>query len=166
MKIYLIGMPGSGKSTLGRELAKAFSSKFIDLDQEIEEGAGKSIKKIFKEEGEDFFRKTESDLLKNYSKSKDDFVMSTGGGAPCYHHGINIMNETGFSIYLKISKQELFQRLSGEKESRPLLAKSESLESTIQNLLSERGAIYDQAKVILESDDISLQDLEDAISRI
>jgi len=165
MKIYLIGMPGSGKSTLGGELAKSLNSKFVDLDEELENRAGKSIKKIFIEDGEDFFREAESSLLKNYSESKDDFVMSTGGGAPCHHDGINIMNDSGVSVYLKISSQELYRRLNVEKESRPLLAKSESLKTTIQNLLSGRGTIYNQAKITLESDTISLQDLETAIAR-
>jgi shikimate kinase len=166
MKIYLIGMPGSGKSTLGDELAKALNSKFVDLDEEIEKKAGKCIKNIFKEDGEEYFRETESNLLKYYSKSNAEFVMSTGGGAPCYHKGIHIMNDTGVSIYLKISKQELYKRLNKGKESRPLLAKRESLETSIENLIMERGVIYDQAKVIVESDFISLQDLEGAISRI
>lgn len=158
-------MPGSGKSTLGGELAKALNSKFIDLDEELEKRAGKSIKDIFKEDGEGLFREAESKLLKNYSESKCDFVMSTGGGVPCHHEGMDIMNDTGVSVYLKISNQELYKRLKKEKESRPLLAKSGSLATTIQKLLSKRGPIYDQAQLILESDAISLKDLETAIAR-
>lgn len=165
MKIYLIGMPGSGKSTLGRELAKALNLKFIDLDEEIEAREGKSIVKIFEEDGEDKFRTMESKFLMSFSQSNQEFVMSTGGGAPCHHDGIDIMNKTGISIYLKISESELCRRLEKDKESRPLLARDQSLESVISNLLSERGDIYEQVKIILESDLISTQDLELAIAK-
>jgi shikimate kinase len=165
MKIYLIGMPGSGKSTLGTGLAERLNSSFVDLDEEIEKETGKSIEEIFKENGENIFRQVESDLLRKLSGLKNDFVMSTGGGAPCYHKGMEVMNETGISVYLKISKRGLYQRLVNEKDSRPLLKKSESLPTTIKNLLSEREQIYGQATIVLESDNISIQDIERAISR-
>ncbi|NNF34038.1 MAG: AAA family ATPase [Saprospiraceae bacterium] len=165
MKVYLIGMPGSGKSTLGKDLAKALKSRFVDLDEEIEATEGKSIIEIFQEDGEDKFRIIESDLLRSFSKSTDEFVMSTGGGTPCHHDGLNIMNETGVSVYLKVSDSELCLRLEKEKESRPLLARNQSLESVISKLLLERRDTYERAKIIIESDHISTQDLESAIAR-
>jgi len=165
MKIYLIGMPGSGKSTLGSELARNLNLLFVDLDGEIENDSGKSIGDIFKEDGESVFRQMEANLLKKLSNSTGDYVMSTGGGAPCYQKGIDVMNETGISVYLKISNQELYRRLLDEKDSRPLLRQNESLQTTIRNLLLERETFYNQAIIVLESDNISIQDIEVAISK-
>ena len=165
MKIYLIGMPGSGKSTLGIELAARLNTLFIDLDKEIEMEAGKSIRDIFKEDGERAFREIESALLNKRAVSSEAFVMSTGGGAPCYHAGIEVMNKTGISIYLKISKKELLQRLQDTEDTRPLLDQGRPLPERINNLLSERDSIYHQAQIVLESDNIDVGDLVAVISR-
>ena len=98
-KIYLIGMPGSGKTTLGLQLAEALQLPFVDLDKEIEKHEGKSVPDIFSQQGEAHFRQVESKLLKEWSASGKTFIMATGGGAPCNHHGIEVINRSGLSIF-------------------------------------------------------------------
>src|SRR5436189_5502924 len=93
MKIFLIGMPGAGKSTLGRPLAAALNLPFVDLDKEIEKHEQKSIPEVFELRGEDYFRKSESTLLKSWAESNRSFVLATGGGAPCFHDGIEVINK-------------------------------------------------------------------------
>jgi shikimate kinase len=82
-KVYIIGFMGSGKTTAGKKLAKVLGWSFIDLDKKIEEKAGKRIPEIFSQDGENYFRKIESETLKGI-EYETDTVVSTGGGAPCY----------------------------------------------------------------------------------
>ena len=84
MKIYLIGLPGCGKSTLGKQLSQKLNIPFIDLDAQIEKEERMLIKEIFKLRGESTFRKIESHLLKKISEENEQFVMATGGGAPVF----------------------------------------------------------------------------------
>src|SRR5689334_5487844 len=102
MKIFLIGLPGSGKSTLGKDLADALLVDFVDLDVEIEKQENKIVQDIFREKGEDYFRQVESSVLKVWAASSKSFVMSTGGGAPCFYGGIDVINESGISIFLNV----------------------------------------------------------------
>ena len=81
MKIYLIGLPSSGKTTLGKSLANSLNSQFIDMDELIEKKDGRSIPEIFKNDGEDFFREVEKSVLKDLLGGSDNVVISTGGGA-------------------------------------------------------------------------------------
>src|SRR5688572_2577774 len=124
MKIFLIGMPYSGKSTLGRQLANELDVSFVDQDHEIEIREGKSIPEIFSQEGEDHFRIVESTVLKEWAASAESFVMGTGGGAPCFYQGIDLINQAGISIFLDVSIEELVSRV-GSKSDRPLLNTSD-----------------------------------------
>jgi len=164
-KIFLIGMPGSGKSTLGVKLADSWEIPFFDLDKEIEKNSGKRISKIFNEDGESEFRKIEARLLRAFSDSYPSFIMSTGGGTPCFHQNLEFMNNSGLTIYLKVSIGELEKRLDFEKESRPLLAESKSLKRKIQQLISKRAECYEGATYVIESDGITLLDIESAITK-
>src|SRR5687767_13761414 len=110
MKIYLIGMPGCGKTTLGRQLASAIHLPFVDLDQEIEAREKKSIPEIFEQQGEDYFRQVESGLLYELAGSDKRFIMATGGGSPCFFRGIEVINLTGLSIFLDTSVDILLDR--------------------------------------------------------
>jgi shikimate kinase len=121
MKVYLVGMPGSGKSTLGKELGRHLSIPFVDLDQEIEKSERKKIPEIFSSKGEAHFRQAESRLLQSWANSTKDFVMATGGGAPCFHRGMELINRTGVSIFLNVSVNEILERIKNNND-RPLLA--------------------------------------------
>lgn len=152
MKIYLIGMPGSGKTTIGKKLASKLTTDFVDLDEEIEKREQKAIPEIFSQRGEDYFRQTESTLLHEWAASSKNFVMSTGGGAPCFLKGIDIINETGISIFLDVPIAKLAQRVA-EHTNRPLL-NAESHEervSKLEKLRLSRMQFYQQAKITVSN---------------
>src|SRR5688572_8772700 len=111
MKIFLIGMPGSGKTTLGKELAAHLFIDFVDLDAEIEKTEQKSIAEIFSRQGESHFRLVEARLLREWAAGSASFVMATGGGAPCFHKGIETINEYGISIFLDCPVSTLIDRV-------------------------------------------------------
>ncbi len=145
MKIFLIGLPGSGKTTLGKQLSKKLNLPFVDLDLEIEKLEGKTVQQIFAEKKENYFREVESRSLKNYCLAKPDFVMATGGGAPCFFNNMEIMNATGKTIFLDVSAMEISSRLQKTNlTERPLFAKlsSDQLKDKIEWLRSQRIGFY------------------------
>src|SRR5260221_1243877 len=158
MKIFLIGLPGSGKTTLGKLLAGKLKLPFIDLDIEIEKSERQPINQIFEKRKENYFRQVESAMLKKFSASSESFVMSTGGGAPCFHDNITLMNQSGKTIFLDIPVKEIADRLTNNNlAERPLLAKlnPEQLKDKIEFLRSQRIAFYKEANFIFEGTDIS-----------
>jgi shikimate kinase len=100
---------GSGKTTAGKELASLLGWSFKDLDSKIEEHSGKSIPEIFSQNGEDYFRRVESALLKDF-KGETKTVISTGGGTPCYSDNMDYMLKTGLTLYLKMTPAQLKNR--------------------------------------------------------
>lgn len=155
MKIYLIGMPGSGKSTLGEQLARRLLVEFVDLDEQIENREGKSVTTLFSENGEDFFRQVEAKVLREWAGSEKSFVMATGGGAPCFYEGIDLINRTGISIFLHVPVSKLISRL-GEGKDRPLLnaPDSKEKEARLNMLQDQRLKCYKQASITIENADL------------
>ncbi len=115
MKIYLIGMPGSGKTTIGEKISRKLSVGFVDLDKEIELKEGNSVSEIFASKGEDYFRRVESTLLAEWASDSGSWIMATGGGAPCFFNGIDVINQSGISIFLDETTSVLVARLAGKK---------------------------------------------------
>ena len=150
MKIFLVGFMGSGKSTLGKKLSELMNVSFIDLDRKIESREGKSVREIFTERGEDYFRKTESETLRQTSRTRDA-VIATGGGAPCFNNNMKWMNENGITVYLEAAAGELYHRLVKERETRPLLASfgDVALFNFIMSSLAHREPYYAQAALKL-----------------
>jgi shikimate kinase len=156
MKIFLIGMPGAGKSTLGKQLAGSLMTNFIDLDKEIENHEGKSVAEIFSQSGEDHFRMIESRLLGHFASSSESFVMATGGGAPCFYQGIKTINDSGVSIFLDTPLERLVERTSN-KSTRPLLSNNtdDQLREKLKQIRESRLPIYEQARIRLAAPDLS-----------
>ncbi len=150
-------MPGSGKSTLGKQLAEKLDVPFVDLDQQIEEEEGMPIPEIFSTKGEDYFRLVESQNLLGRTASESSFVLATGGGAPCFHDGINHMNASGLTVYLQVSITELVERTARRKH-RPLLVSENNIElrHRLESLLQKREAIYQKAKIIVSNPSVDL----------
>ena len=144
--IFLIGMMGAGKSTVGRHLAKALNYKFFDTDQLIEKQENRTIETIFKESGESYFRNIESDIINYFNKKK--CVYSTGGGLPIYNKNIDKLKDIGQVIYLKTSKVELLNNRIKNNSSRPMIQDAISFE----NLLKRRETTYREADFIITTD--------------
>jgi len=168
MKIFLLGLPGSGKTTLGRQLAAELQFPFVDLDKEIEKTEGKPIREIFAEKKEDYFRKLESAELRKWCEKPTDFVMATGGGAPCFFDNIDIINKSGKSIFLDVPASEIVRRMStGPIEKRPLLAAGgkDGLKDSVEFLRSNRLSYYKQASITFSGSNISVQEIADALRK-
>ncbi len=152
-RIFLIGYMGAGKTTVGRKLAKELDLSFIDLDLYIEGRYHRSIRQLFAERGEEGFRDIERRLLHEVA-AFEDVLVSTGGGTPCFFDNMSFMNEAGTTIYLKVSVDELANRLEVCKQTRPVLQNrsGEELKSFVQESLDSRRPFYDQAKVIFDAE--------------
>lgn len=120
MRIVLLGFMGSGKSTIGKLLAHRMGLRFTDLDEFIEKESGKKIDEIFTVEGEDSFRKLERNYFRRLMR-RNNQVIATGGGTPCFFNTMEIIRQKSVSVYLKASTAALHKRLGIDKKSRPLL---------------------------------------------
>jgi len=153
MKLYLIGLMGSGKSVLGKKISQAVQLPFIDLDEVIEKEEGIKVSEIFSSNGEEYFRKIEAAALREQSKAIE-FVMATGGGAPCFHDNMDFMNQSGTTIFLNTSIQNILTRMDvQEKKLRPILSTvpDEQLERTLTSLLQKRLCFYQQAHITVDN---------------
>ena len=119
MTTVLIGFPGSGKSTVGRQLAERFGMEFIDLDLFIEEKYHTAIPLLFEKYGEAAFRTLEYAALRDVLE-RENVVIATGGGAPCHDDAMDQINAHAQSIYLRLSEDQLVERLRHSKKKRPL----------------------------------------------
>ena len=145
-KIILIGYMGSGKSTLGEKLARELKVPFIDSDEVIEQIAKMDVSTIFKTQGEDVFRKMESMFLESLINIPA-FVLSTGGGMPCFNNNMEVLNELGNTIYLKNSSEGLADRLMIAKSNRPLIegkSETELIQFIEENLIKREPFILKQ----------------------
>ncbi len=163
MIIFLIGFMGSGKSTTGRRLSSKLGYDFVDTDEVIIDRYGLSINEIFFQIGEEKFRESET-LLLNELIQKESLVVSTGGGMPCHSENMELINANGCSIYLKLSPQALFSRLSPGKHKRPLIKNlnDEELMSFVEETLLEREPLYSKAKHVVGFD----TDLEELLALV
>ena len=159
-RIFLIGFMGSGKSTHGKILARKIGYKYMDMDQLIEETAEMSIPAIFREHGEEVFRKWEHDILLELCK-RENLVVSTGGGAPCHGEMMQIMNMHGSTIYIQLPPEALKDRLLHSPTERPLIkGKSEpELLEFISSLLAKREHYYKQAIHTINGINLQIEDL-------
>ena len=139
--IYLIGLMGSGKTTLGKILSKKLDKHFYDSDQVIEEKLGVNVPMIFEYEGEAGFREREKDILKELV-SKQNIVLATGGGIILSESNRHLLAKNGIVIYLKSNQKDLVLRMKNDK-TRPLL-KNGNVELIIKKLCQEREPLYEE----------------------
>lgn len=155
MKIFLVGMPGSGKSSVGKLLADRLKMPFIDLDAVIEEEAGTAIREIFNTKGESYFRELERTSLHKITAGHEKFVVATGGGVPCFFDNMNFMKQNGKVVFLDVPMAAIAQRLQNEGLAvRPLLkdfATPVTLEAHLRDTFNKRGEFYLQADVHIDA---------------
>jgi shikimate kinase len=149
--VILIGMPGSGKSSLGFILSQLMRLPFIDTDYYIAKKEQKTIADIFAEQGEDNFRELEKQVLHEIIENYPS-VISTGGGMPCFFNNMDIMNESAITVYLEGTPEKLFEHLKNDKK-RPLVRgkTAEELMNYINTSLTERKPYYEKADITIQA---------------
>lgn len=162
MIVILIGYMGSGKSAIGKKISKKMNMDIVDLDDYIEEGENLTIPEIFDEKGEVYFRKKEREYLKKLLESKQDRIISLGGGTPCYGDNMElILKASPYVFYLKASIDTLLKRLVEGKEHRPLIKNinDDELPEFIGKHLFERNFYYMQSHEIVNVDNITRKEV-------
>jgi shikimate kinase len=154
--IFLVGMPSSGKSTLGKELARNLGYSFTDMDKLIETREQKSIADIFSSKGEDYFRELEKKILHSIQPNEST-VIATGGGVPCFHNNMEFIKENGISIFLNVDIDDLAKRIyKAQTNNRPLLniatESEETIIGNIKKLYETRLPFYKQADIQVDGE--------------
>ncbi len=159
-KFFLTGYMGSGKSTVGKKLAAKFGYEFIDLDHFIEAEYKQTIPEIFSTKGEKEFRAMENNALKKVIE-KDNVVVACGGGTPCYYNNMELMNNNGSTVYIKMSVDALVNRLINAKEKRPLIANKTEVElrTFVSRQLEKREDTYHKAQYTVKGKDLDVEEL-------
>lgn len=159
MKIFLIGFMGSGKTYFGKKLSQKINLPFFDLDELIEQHEQKSIVELFDSKGENYFRTIEKNILHDFAEANESFVLSTGGGTPCFFDSINYMNLCGISIWINTPTDILFDRLSKGKSKRPLIKNltPSQLKVFINSKIAERKLVYEKANYVINESDIDFE---------
>lgn len=138
--IALVGMPGGGKSTVGRQLARQLGMRFIDTDSEIEARIGEPIRVFFERSGEAAFRELESELLAEILAREGEFVLATGGGIVLRETNRQMLRSAATVLYLRSTPEELFRRLRHDTQ-RPLLQVRDPLQK-LRDLYVQRNPLY------------------------
>jgi 3-dehydroquinate synthase len=147
--IFLVGLMGSGKTTIGRALAKRLNKRFIDADHEIEARTGATIPLIFEIEGEASFRQREADVIRDLT-AQEGIVLATGGGAVLNETSRQLLKERGIVVYLRASVSSILQRTSHDRH-RPLLQTADP-KARIEELSHQRAPLYQEiAHIIVET---------------
>lgn len=147
--LYLIGYMGSGKTSLAPKLARRLNMPWFDLDELLEEKLGMSISEVFKQHGEAYFREQEQALLQQWMQREESFILSTGGGTPCFFDNMMRMKQDGITIYLHMSAAALASRLQRGRAQRPVIANiaPEDLTQFISHQLHHREPFYSKAHI-------------------
>ena len=166
MRIYMIGFMGAGKSYWGPRLAQEAGLRFYDLDREIEDSQESTIDQLFDQKGEESFRAIEREMLHLLTESHSDFVMSCGGGTPCFLNNIEYMKRSGKVVWINPAIEVLAGRLWSERDQRPLLrsVSQSELEGFIQKKMADRRLYYEQADVRVDEETIDVTSLLKSIA--
>ena len=155
----------SGKTYWGKALSRKLDIPFFDLDEHVVAAEGRSINDIFAQDGEEYFRRREKEILHIITESHETFLMACGGGTPCYYNNIEYMNASGITIWINTPIETLFERLKKERDHRPLIRNldDDQLKSYIIKKFSDRKIFYEQAKIIADEENINLEDFVEKI---
>ncbi|MCC8088780.1 MAG: shikimate kinase [Rikenellaceae bacterium] len=167
MNIFLVGYMGSGKTTVGKPLAKKLGMEFFDMDNYFVDKHKRTINEVFAVDGEDEFRRMEKDIVQELC-SRKGCVVATGGGAPCFFDNMDMMNEAGLTVYLQVSPEGLMQRLRYGLDKRPLLKgkSEEELLEFITEALGKREEFYSKAQLIVGCDGYTDMQIIDRLADI
>lgn len=160
MRIYLIGLKNSGKTTTGKKLANKLKLKFLDLDELIQQRDGRHVTEIFSQDGEATFREKEQNALHITSELKDT-VIATGGGAPRFFDNMEFMNANGVTIYLRLDEGTLVGRLKSAAKDRPVVKgkNPEEIRQYVKDILENHEHLYLQAKYVVDAKRLAPDDL-------
>lgn len=153
MILFLVGYAGSGKSSLGRRLARCLGVDLVDTDKRVEEMEGATIADIFHYEGEEYFRRAEREALESIVQSGRDMVVATGGGLPTWGDNMSRLNECGTTIYLRRSPEQILSRLSEYgRQKRPMFRgkSDEELLRFMYEQIALREPYYAAAKMTID----------------
>ncbi len=166
MRIFIVGYMYSGKTTVGKQLAKKLKYDFLDTDVMFETKHQTSISTYFSEHGEAAFRTAEHQILDDLKSYPNDVIVSTGGGLPCFGNNMQLMKEMGIVIYLEASVGAIYYRYAKSHAERPLLAnlsKEEAIRK-IESHLEEREPFYKQANITLSAENVNFEALLQILS--
>ncbi len=169
LKVVLVGLPGSGKSTFGMYLASVLKFPFYDLDQLIEERYKIKIPEIFSIHGEGKFRKWETETLEAILDKEESFVLASGGGCPCFNGNMDLINSKSTSVYLDVPLEEISGRLGASRvQNRPMFSGLDQGEIILRlkSLLIDRDDFYSQSKIKLSGEDFSAELLISELIRL
>lgn len=163
--IFLTGFMASGKTTLGKRLAKLLAYDFVDLDTYIEQNEGRSISSIFEQEGELQFRALESKYLHEILNLNTPTLLSLGGGTICFNENLEPIKSKGLLVYLQLSANHIADRLTNSKLQRPILKNfaGQFLVNEIERMLQDRKKFYDQSHITINSLHLTPQELHKTI---
>lgn len=149
-KFFLIGMPAAGKTTAGKFISNNTNLELIDLDSEIEKYCGKKIKDIFHEYGEEYFRKIENNLLINIIKINDRFILSLGGGTPCYKNNMDVIKKSGISFFIDRDLEFIIKKVRKNKK-RPMFYGIEDIKDYLKKMYASRKKFYNRSNFTVKN---------------
>lgn len=168
MKVFLVGYMASGKTTIGKKLARLLELEFLDLDMHIESNEKMTITEIFDTGGEALFRGLEMKYLKEVISLSEDAVISTGGGTPCFYDNMKLMNESGLTVFLEMDAKSITYRLMNAKGSRPIVSQigAEEMLEFVEQQMEERKYYYNDAQLKVNALGMNASKLEKLANKI
>lgn len=165
--IFLVGLPSSGKTTLGKQLARHIRYRFVDTDVLIVKEEGMSINDIFAQKGEPYFREAEAKILRAI-RPDSKLIVATGGGVPYFHDNMDYIKENGISIFLDVAPEEIVDRIQRHSSNdRPTYQKQDTqLLENLQQKYRDRLPFYSQADFTLKGDKLHIKQLLNVLQKV